>query len=126
LSGLVRRRLSSRIGMLGVAVVVATGAFAGSAPAQGLPPQEPGAWDDAPKYGDPCTPGKIASDGSAVAFFFNSIRDEKAREHDQTIAIGQPVVRPFSQRLSGSLAKSAKPYASVRCRNTDGSRRDGR
>ena len=40
--GLVRRRLSSRIGRLGVAVVVATGAFAGSASAQGLPPQEPG------------------------------------------------------------------------------------
>ena len=42
MSGLVRRRLSSRIGVLGVAVVAAVGAFAGSASAQGLPPQEPG------------------------------------------------------------------------------------
>lgn len=37
-----------------------------------MPKQEPGAWDDAPKYGDPCTPGKIASDGSAVAFFLDT------------------------------------------------------
>ena len=35
------------------------------------PNPSPGAWEDAPKYGDPCTPGKIAADGSAVAFFFN-------------------------------------------------------
>ena len=34
MSGLVRRRLSSRIGVLGVAVVAAVGAFAGSASAQ--------------------------------------------------------------------------------------------
>lgn len=36
------------------------------------PKQSPGAWEDAPKYGQPCTPGKIATDNSAVAFFFNS------------------------------------------------------
>src|SRR3954464_14245198 len=39
---MVRRRLSRHIGALGVAVVVGAGAFAGSAVAQGLPPQEPG------------------------------------------------------------------------------------
>src|SRR3954462_11446808 len=37
---MVRRRLSRRIGVLGVAVVAAAGAFAGSAEAQA--PQEPG------------------------------------------------------------------------------------
>ena len=36
------------------------------------PKQSPGAWEDAPKYGAPCTPGKIATDNSAVAFFFNA------------------------------------------------------
>ena len=36
------------------------------------PKQSPGAWEDAPKYGGSCTPGKIATDNSAVAFFFNA------------------------------------------------------
>src|SRR3954464_11133368 len=39
---MVRRRLSRRLGVLGLTVVVAAGVFAGSASAQGLPPQEPG------------------------------------------------------------------------------------
>lgn len=36
------------------------------------PDPPPGAWDDAPKYGSTCTPGRIAADGSAVAFAFDS------------------------------------------------------
>jgi hypothetical protein len=36
------------------------------------PDPPPGAWEDAPKYGDPCTPGRIAADGSAVAFAFDT------------------------------------------------------
>ena len=36
------RSVRRRFGMLGVAAVAAIGAFAGSASAQGLPPQEPG------------------------------------------------------------------------------------
>src|SRR3954464_2981521 len=39
---MVRRRLSRRLGVLGLTVVVAAGAFAGPAFSQGLPRQEPG------------------------------------------------------------------------------------
>lgn len=34
------------------------------------PQSEPGAWEDAPAYTDPCTLGAISSDGKYVAFFF--------------------------------------------------------
>jgi hypothetical protein len=36
------------------------------------PASEPGNWEDAPKYGSVCTPGRISSDGKFVAFAFDS------------------------------------------------------
>jgi hypothetical protein len=32
----------------------------------------PGDWEDAPKYGNPCTFGAVSSDGKAVAFYFET------------------------------------------------------
>jgi hypothetical protein len=35
-------------------------------------PTAPGNWEDAPKYGNPCSPGRISTDGKFVAFAFDS------------------------------------------------------
>lgn len=35
-------------------------------------PDGPGSWDKHPSYGNPCAPGLVASDGSAVAFNLNA------------------------------------------------------
>jgi hypothetical protein len=35
-------------------------------------PAGPGAWDQRPSYGSPCTPGSVAADGSAVVFALNA------------------------------------------------------
>jgi len=36
------------------------------------PATAPGNWEDAPKYGSPCSPGRISADGKFVAFAFDA------------------------------------------------------
>jgi len=77
------------------------------------PKQEPGAWEDAPKYGNPCTPGKIASDGSAVAFLFDS-QFFKNGELDVAIVPtdgAPPFSLAFNKPSDQSLALTAAPSA---------------
>jgi len=75
------------------------------------PKQSPGAWEDAPKYGDPCTPGKIATDNSAVAFFFNSPFFTKSGLDVAIVPIqgSNPFALAFDKPASDSLKVTTKP-----------------
>ena len=77
------------------------------------PKQEPGAWDDAPKYGDPCTPGKISSDGSAVAFFFSAsfIKDGELDVAVVPVDGSAPFALAFDKPSDQSLAITAQSSA---------------
>jgi hypothetical protein len=75
------------------------------------PNPSPGPWESAPKYGQPCTPGKIAADGSAVAFFFDS-SFVKSDALDLAIAPAdgsRPFSLVFNKPADQSLSLTSKP-----------------
>ena len=77
------------------------------------PNPSPGAWDSAPKYGDPCTPGKIATDNSAVAFFFNEPFFAKGGLDVAIVPIegANPFALTFQKPADDSLKVTPKPSA---------------
>ena len=75
------------------------------------PKPSPGAWEDAPKYGDPCTPGKIATDNSAVAFFFSGAFFSSTGLDVAIVPIdgSNPFALAFDKPAADSLKVTTKP-----------------
>jgi hypothetical protein len=70
------------------------------------PTSAPGNWEDAPKYGNPCTPGRISSDGTVVAFAFNSAFIENGVLDVAIVPIdgSSPFAIAFDKPAANSLA----------------------
>ena len=80
------------------------------------PKSAPGNWEDAPTFGQPCTPGRISSDGTVVAFAFDAsfVRDGALDVAVVPIEGASPFAIAFDKPAADAFAvtvRSAPPSA---------------
>lgn len=75
------------------------------------PKSAPGNWEDAPTFGQPCTPGRISSDGTVVAFAFDGsfFRDGALDVAIVPIEGASPFAIAFDKPAADAFAVTVRP-----------------